>query len=102
MRLLAEKADELMSLHLPQQHDVVAAIQHDGQSEETTADVDTVTAIRGKNGGKKGNCNKRKQKKQQNHSISPSTLDKSPLGWAHIRYGDKAYNCMKPCAWPEN
>jgi hypothetical protein len=51
MRLLAEKADELMSLHLPQQHDVVAAVQHDGQSEETAADTDTVAAISGKNGG---------------------------------------------------
>jgi hypothetical protein len=89
MRLLAEKADELMSLHLPQQHDVVAAVQHDGQSEETAADADTVAALSGKNGGKKGNRNKKKQKKQRNRR-------------AHIRYGDKAYNCVKPCAWPEN
>jgi hypothetical protein len=87
MRMLAKKADNLMSLHLPQQHDVVAAVQHDGQAEETAADADTVPAISGKNGGKKSKSNK---KKQRNRSISPSTLDKGPLCWAHIWYGDKA------------
>jgi hypothetical protein len=63
--LLAREDSSNMSLHLPQQHDVIAAVQHD---------ADTVTAISGKNGGKKGNRNKKKQKKQRNHSISPSTL----------------------------
>jgi hypothetical protein len=40
MWLLAEKADKLMSLHLPQQHDVVAAVQHDGPTEDAAAEAD--------------------------------------------------------------
>jgi hypothetical protein len=103
MGLLAEKADELMSLHLPQQHDMVAAVQQESTAGEEAAEAESVAAVSGKTHNKKGGCNKKKdRKKQGGRSSSTSIVDQSPLCWAHIKYGDKAYNCMKPCAWPEN
>jgi hypothetical protein len=86
MRLWAKKADELMALHLPQEHDVAAVEQQEGAAEEVAAESDAVAAISGKRGAR--------GKKQQQRESSPSVLDKSPLCWANIRYGDKA--------WPEN
>jgi hypothetical protein len=94
MRLLAEKADALMALHQPQQHDVaapVAAATPDGNEE-------CVTAV--KAGGKSGGKSKYKKKQKNQRSLSPSDERKSPLCWLHIRFGDKARRCEQPCAWP--
>jgi hypothetical protein len=103
MRLLAEKADVLMSLHLPQQHDAVAAVQQESTTGKEAAEAESVVAVSGKGNSKKSGRNKKKdRKKQGGRSSSPSIVDQSPLCWAHIRYGDKAYSCVKPCAWPEN
>jgi hypothetical protein len=54
--------------------------------------------------GKKKKSKKRggKHSKQRDSSLSQSIVEQSPLCWAHIQYGDKAYSCSKPCAWPEN
>jgi hypothetical protein len=100
MRALAAEADDLMALHQPQAHDAVAAVQPAAQAEATGED-DTVAAVGGRPAAKKKQ-KKKGGKKQRNRSSSPSIVEKSPLCWAHIRYGDKAYSCTKPCAWPEN
>jgi hypothetical protein len=54
MRLLAEKADELMSLHLPQQHDMVAAVQQESTAGDEAAKSESVAAVSGKTHNKKG------------------------------------------------
>jgi hypothetical protein len=107
MRKLAEKADALVALHQPQHHDVtaVAAV---GQTSEnnSAADEETVAAAtaRGKGqGGKGGRSGKKRQKGGKGRrSQSPFDIHQSPLCYFHVRYGEKAYKCVEPCAWPEN
>jgi hypothetical protein len=105
MRALAEKADQLMALHQPQSHDAVAAVQAAEPHGEPAADSDGVAAVSSK-GGKRRKSKKHRGGKQggrqRDSSPSQSIVEQSPLCWAHIRYGDKAYSCTKPCAWPEN
>jgi hypothetical protein len=82
---------------------VVATVQQESTAGKEAAESESVAAVSGKTHNKKGGHNKKKDHKKQGcRSSSPSIVDQSPLCWAHIRYGDKAYNCMKPCAWPEN
>jgi hypothetical protein len=105
MRALAEKADQLMALHQPQSHDAVAAVQATEPQGELAADSDGVAAVSSKGGKRRKNKKQRGGKqggKQRDSSPSQSIVEQSPLCWAHIRYGDKAYSCTKPCAWPEN
>jgi hypothetical protein len=100
MAALAEKADSLMAMHQPQLHDTVAAVCPAEQPAATaTVDEEAVAAIGGKGQSKK---KKRKDRKQRRRTPSPNSIKKSPLCWAHIRYGDKAFSCEQPCAWPEN
>jgi hypothetical protein len=104
MRALAEKADQLMALHQPQSHDAVAAVQAMEPHGEAAAGSDVVAAVSSKGGKRRKNKKQRggKQGRQRDSSPSQSIVEQSPLCWAHIRYGDKAYSCTKPCAWPEN
>jgi hypothetical protein len=103
MRALAEKADQLMALHQPQSHDAVAAVQLMEPHGELAADSDGVAAVSSKAAKKKRNKKRGgKHSRQRDGSPSQSIVEQSPLCWAHIRYGDKAYSCTKPCAWPEN
>jgi fumarylacetoacetate (FAA) hydrolase family protein len=97
MQSLAEKADDLIAYHRPQQHDVVAvaAVNH-----EVTATADEeeplVAAVR--KGSKKKGGKQFKGKKQQSHA--DSLEGNSLLCWLHIRFGDKARCCEQPCTWP--
>jgi hypothetical protein len=89
LQALAEKADALMALHLPQGHEVtaVAPVTDDavpGSEEELAAAI--------QKGGKKKK--KWARKKKQQDEI------KSPLCHFHIKYGNKAFRCEEPCAWP--
>jgi hypothetical protein len=101
MAALAEKADQLIALHQPQHHDTVAAVApSEQQAAADTTEEDAVAAVGGKKD--KGKRSKKKNRKPRRRSPSPSAVRKSPLCWAHIRYGDKAYHCEEPCAWPGN
>jgi hypothetical protein len=104
MRALAEKADQLMALHQPQSHDAVAAVQATEPHGKPAADSDGVAAVNSKGSKRRKNKKQRggKQGRQRDSSPSQSIVEQSPLCWAHIRYGNKAYSCTKPCAWPEN
>jgi hypothetical protein len=101
MAALAEKADQLVALHQPQHHDSAAAVAPpEQQAAVDTAEEDAVAAVGGKrNKSKRG---KKKSRKQCRRSPSTSAVRKSPLCWAHIRYGDKAYHCEEASAWPGN
>jgi hypothetical protein len=91
MRALAAKADALMALHVPHQHEVEAISPQE-------PDDSTVAAAAAKGSGKKAAQKKKKYRRQR----SQSPLDErcSPLCWLHIRFGDKARRCEQPCAWP--
>jgi hypothetical protein len=101
MRALAEKADQLMALHQPQSHDAIAAVQATEPHGEPATDSDGIAAVSSK---RRKNRKQRdgRQGRQRDSSLSQSIVEQSPLCWAHIRYGDKAYSCTKPCAWLEN
>jgi hypothetical protein len=106
MHRLAEKADTLMALHQPQHHDVtaVAAV---GQASEVSpaADEETVAATTARGKGKGGRIGKKRQNQKGGkgrHSQLPFDIHQSPLCYFHVRYGEKAYKCVEPCAWPEN
>jgi hypothetical protein len=93
MRALAEKADALMALHVPQQHEVAAVAPPD-------PDDATVAAAARSSGAKKGGHFKKKKQQRRQRSSSPGEERRSPLCWLHIRFGDKARRCEQPCAWP--
>jgi hypothetical protein len=93
MQALAEKADVLMALHLPQQHDVTAVALVTAEAAQLPGEEDEIAvAIQ------KGQKKKKKQFKKFGKKLQEEL--KLPLGYFHIRYGDKAHHCEEPCAWP--
>lgn len=89
VRRIAEKADRLVAMHVPQHHDTVAAVAH---SSDEDAEVAAVKQRRRPRGGKKrGKGGKQKQESQQ-----------STLCWYHATYAEKAQSCTAPCSWAEN
>jgi hypothetical protein len=92
MRALAEKADALIALHVPQQHDVAAVTPPE-------PDDPTVAAAARSSESKKGGQFKKKKHQRRQRSSSPEEERWSPLCWLHIRFGDKARRCEQPCAW---
>jgi hypothetical protein len=92
MRALAAKADALMALHVPHQHEVAAIAPQE-------PDDGTVAAAAAKNSSRKAVAQKKKKYRRQ-RSQSPAEERRSPLCWLHIRFGDKARRCEQPCAWP--
>jgi hypothetical protein len=91
MRSLAAKADALMALHVPQQHEVAAVAPSDAE--------DSTVAAAAKSSGRKSAPRKKKPFHRRQRSQSPDEK-RSPLCWLHIRFGDKARRCEQPCAWP--
>jgi hypothetical protein len=91
MRGLAAKADALMALHVPQQHEVAAVVPPEAE--------DGTVAAAARSSGKKAAQRKKKQQHRRQRSQSPDEK-RSPLCWLHIRFGDKARRCEQPCAWP--
>jgi hypothetical protein len=89
---LAAKADALMVLHVPQQHEVAAVAPSD-------AEDSTVAAAARSSGKRTGQQKKKKFQHRRQRSQSPDEK-RSPLCWLHIRFGDKACRCEQPCAWP--
>jgi hypothetical protein len=92
VRRIAEKADRLVALHVPQHHDAVAAVP---LSSDEEADVAAVKPRRGKKGGKKRGKGGKSGKFA--HEDARSTLC-----WYHATFGEKANTCTAPCSWAEN
>jgi hypothetical protein len=92
IQALAEKADELMALHIPQQHDITAVAPV--ADEAALGDEQEIAAAVQKGGRQRKKKWSKKQHKKEKEDF------KSPLCHFHIRYGDKAFRCEEPCAWP--
>jgi hypothetical protein len=91
MHGLAAKADALMTLHVPQQHEVAAVAPSDAE--------DSTVAAAARSSGKK--TGQRKKKFQHRRQRSQTSDEKrAPLCWLHIRFGDKARRFEQPCVWP--
>jgi hypothetical protein len=96
MIALAEKADQLMALHQPQSHDGGGAARGAGSGQRLRGGSKRQGRIEA------AQVAQRQQGKQRDNSPSQSIVEQSPLCWAYILYGDKAYSCTKPCVWLEN
>jgi hypothetical protein len=60
-----------------------------------------VAATSAGKGGQGGKKKKKRSGHPRRRSCSPADF-KSPVCHFHVRYGDKAYRCKEPCAWPGN
>jgi hypothetical protein len=88
---LVAKADALMALHVPQQHEVGAVVPPESE--------DSTVAAAARSSGKKAGQQKKKFQHRRQRSQSP-VEKRSTLCWLHIRFGDKARRCEQLCAWP--
>jgi hypothetical protein len=91
MRALAAKADALMALQVPHQHEVAAVTPQESD--------DSTVAAAARGGGMKAAAHKKKKYRRQ-RSQSPAEERRSPLCWLYICFGDKARRCVQPCTWP--
>jgi hypothetical protein len=94
MQSLAEKADGLMGLHLPQHHDVTAVPTEQQEPADDTGDVAAVSGRSGKKGKKKPFKKQAGKQRKEFESLQ------SPLCYFHVRYSNRAHRCEEPCAWP--
>jgi hypothetical protein len=105
MRKLAEKADDLLALHQPQGHDLqavaVAACSAGSSAPPAAPEDDLTVAAAASRAGHAGKKKKKRSGKPRRRSRSPAEFQ-LPLCHYHVRYGDKAYKCEEPCAWPGN
>ena len=98
LALLAKKADQLMSYHRRQAHEVVAAIEAPPSDDES----ETVAAIRF---SKKQHGDKQKNKtfyKKATATNADTDGNGPKLCYFHRKFGKKARTCQEPCAWTEN
>jgi hypothetical protein len=109
MRAIAEKADRLIAMHVPQSHDACAAVT----AEDSCAKAGVVAALQGARSRK----DKGPKRPQQSHT-QPKELGRwidltkrgQEQGWSlrtsmcyyHAKFGEQAKHCQEECAWPEN
>jgi hypothetical protein len=107
MQAIAEKADRLIAMHVPQSHDACAAASADISPEE----ADVVATMEGTRSCK-GKASQRPQRPQQqslgrridlakkgqeqNHPLSTS------MCFYYAKFGEQTKYCQKGCVWPEN
>jgi hypothetical protein len=109
MRAIAEKADRLIAMHVPQSHDSCAAVA----AEDIAEDSDVVAALQGARSRKdKGHRRPQQPPPQQKalgrrFDISKQASEKgTPLRtsmcYYHAKFGERARYCQEGCVWPEN
>jgi hypothetical protein len=106
MRAIADKADRLIALHVPQGHDACSAI-----SAADEPDQDLVAATGGIRREKKLPPSQRPQQQQRGsgQGNGPSrrqpgqpSVPKTSMCFYHARFGKRAKYCKEGCLWPEN
>jgi hypothetical protein len=109
MRAIAEKADRLIAMHVPQSHDACAAVA----AEDPADDSDVVAALQGARSRKDKGLRRPQQPPPQKKAlgrrfdISKKTSDRgAPLRtsmcYYHAKFGEQARYCQEGCVWPEN
>ena len=108
MRAIAEKADRLIALHVPQGHDSCAAIGGDVTDEGS--DVVAAAHARKKKQPKKPAQQRPQQQRQKlGRRFEVNRRDqeqhgggRSSMCFYHSQYGERARYCEEGCSWPEN
>jgi hypothetical protein len=106
MRAIADKADRLIAMHVPQGHDVCATV-----SPEDNWEGDLVAATGGDRRKKKFLVSKRPQQQQSgagrqggsprcgaDQAASPRTS----MCFYHAKFGEQAKYCQEGCLWQGN
>jgi hypothetical protein len=107
MRAIADKADRLIAMHVPQGHDACATV-----SPEDDWEGDLVAAMGDERRKKKFPVPKRPPQQQQSGSgrrgggsrrgSDQATSPRTSMCYYHATYGEKAKYCQEGCLWPEN
>jgi hypothetical protein len=109
MRAIAEKADRLITMHVPQSHDSCATVA----AEDVADDSDVVAALQGARSRKeKGHRRSQQPPPQQKvlgrrFDISKKTQERgvplrTSMCYYHAKFGEQAKYCQEGCVWPEN
>jgi hypothetical protein len=108
MRAIADKADRLIAMHVPQGHDACAALASSDQDQ----DQDLVAATGGARRKKKVLAARQPQQQQQvasgqrgggpRRSVAQAAAPRTSMCFYHTRFGEKAKYCEEGCSWPEN
>jgi hypothetical protein len=107
MRTIADKADRLIAMHVPQGHDTCATV-----SPEDDWEGDLVAAMGGERRKKKFLVSKRPPQQQQagsgrcggssHRGSDQSASPRTSMCFYHARFGEQAKYCQEGCLWPEN
>jgi hypothetical protein len=109
MRAIAEKADRLIAMHVPQSHDSCVAVA----TEDIYEDPDVVAALQGARSRKdKGSKRAQQPPAQQKELGRRINLTKkgqeqgrslrTSMCFYHAKFGEQAKHCQEGCVWPEN
>ncbi len=109
MRAIAEKADRLIAMHVPQSHDTCAAVA----AEDSFDEAGVVAALQGAR-----SCKDKGPKRPQQSHTQPKELGRqidltrkgqeqgrsfrTSMCYYHAKFGEQAKHCQEGCAWPEN
>jgi hypothetical protein len=105
MRAIADKADRLIAMHVPQSHNTCAAVAAEDRLEEPG-----VVAAAQASGGRRGKGNKRPQQKAplgRRIDLSKRGQEqaaglRTSMCYYHAKFGEQAKFCEEGCVWPEN
>jgi hypothetical protein len=109
MRAIAEKADRLIAMHVPQSHDTCAAVA----AEDSFDEAGVVAALQGawsrKDKGPKWPQQSHTQPKELGRWINLTRKGqdqgrsfRTSMCYYHAKFGEQAKHCQEGCAWPEN
>ncbi len=109
MRAIAEKADRLIAMHVPQSHDTCAAVAAADSSE----DAEVVAALQGARSRKDKGSRRPQQAPHQQKELGrrinlakkvsePGRSFCTSMCHHHAKFGERARHCQEGCAWPEN
>ncbi len=107
MRAIADKADRLIAMHVPQGHDACAAVA----GLDLDLDQDLVAATGGARKKKKVLAARQPQQQQAvsgqrggfpRRSAAQAAAPRTSMCFYHARFNEKAKYCEDGCSWPEN
>jgi hypothetical protein len=106
MRAIADKADRLIAMHVPQGHDACTAVA----SLDLDLDQDLVAATSGAKKKKKVLAGRQPQQQAASgqrggfprRSAAQAAAPRTSMCFYHARFGEKARYCEEGCSWPEN
>ncbi len=109
MRVIAEKANRLVAMHVPQSHDTCTAVA----AEDTYEDADVVAALQGARRRKDKGSKRPQQAPPQQKELGcridlakkgpePGRSLRTSMCYYHAKFGERAKHCQEGCVWQEN